>query len=144
METTTKNFTYSFTSSKTPEEIFEILQHIEQWWSGQYEETIKGESRKINDEFTFNAGGGVHYSKQKLVALIPGKRIVWLVTDSKLSFLNDTGEWIGTKISFDISTEDNKTKVSFTHDGLVPEIECYNSCSGGWMLYLQQLKKKLA
>src|SRR5271170_2087388 len=104
METITKNFTYSFKSSKTPAEVFELLLHIEQWWSGQYEETIKGESQKVNDEFTFKAGGGAHYSKQKLVELIPGKRIVWLVTDSKLSFLSDTSEWISTKICFDIST----------------------------------------
>ena len=143
MTTIAKNFTYSFTSSKTPEEVFELLLHIEQWWFGKYEETIKGKSEKINDEFTFNAGGGAHYSKQKLVELIPNKKIVWLVTDSKLSFLRDTGEWIGTKICFDISTEDNKTKLTFTHDGLVPEIECYNACSGGWTQYLEQLKNKL-
>ena len=139
----TKNFTYSFTSSKKPEEVFELLSHIEQWWSGQYDETIKGKSLKVNDEFTFRAGAGAHYSKQKLVELIPRKKIVWLVTDSKLSFINDTGEWIGTKFCFDISTDNNKTKVIFTHDGLVPEIECYDACSSGWTQYLEQLKKKL-
>ena len=143
METITKSFTYSFTSSKTPEEIFAILLHIEQWWRGQYDETIKGKSEKVNDEFTFSAGGGAHYSKQKLAALIPNKRIVWLVTDSKLNFLSDTGEWIGTKICFDISTEGNKTTVAFTHDGLVPEIECYTACSGGWTQYLQPLAQRL-
>lgn len=143
METITKNFTYSFTSSKTPSAIFEFLLHIEQWWSGKYEETIKGKSEKVNDEFTFKAGGGAHYSKQKLVELIPNKKIAWLVTDSKLSFLSDTSEWIGTKICFDISKEDNKTKVTFTHDGLVPEIECYDACSVGWTQYMEQLKNKL-
>ena len=143
MTTTTQDFTYSFTSSKTPAAVFELLLHIDQWWSGQYEETIKGKSEKINDEFTFRAGGGAHYSKQKLVELIPNKKIVWLVTDSNLSFLSDTGEWIGTKICFDISMEGNQTKVIFTHDGLVPDIECYDACSGGWTKYLKQLKKKL-
>jgi len=143
METIAKNFTYSFTSSKTPSAIFELLLHIEQWWSGKYEETIKGESEKVNDEFTFKAGGGAHYSKQKLIELIPNKKIVWLVTDSKLNFISDPSEWVGTTFSFDISTEDNKTKVTFMHDGLVPEIECYDACSGGWTQYLEQLKKKL-
>ena len=143
MTTTTQDFTYSFTSSKTPAAVFELLLHIDQWWSGQYEETIKGKSEKINDEFTFRAGGGAHYSKQKLVELIPNRKIVWLVTDSTLSFLSDTGEWTGTRICFDISTDDNKTKVTFTHDGLIPDIECYDACSGGWTKYLEQLKKKL-
>jgi hypothetical protein len=137
------NFTYRFSSSKTPEEIFNLLLHINQWWSGFYEETIKGKSEKINDEFSFKAGGGVHYTKQKLTELIPNKKIVWVVTDSKLSFLNNPGEWIGTRICFDISKEEHKTALTFTHEGLVPEIECYESCSGGWAKYLTQLEKKL-
>lgn len=138
-----ENFTYSFTSSKTPGEIFELLLDIEQWWSGLYEETIKGKSHKLNDEFSFEAGNGIHYSKQKLVELIPGKRIVWQVTDSKLNFLTDPGEWANTKICFDISGEGNKTMVTFTHDGLVPRIECYDQCSDAWTGYLDNLMKKL-
>jgi hypothetical protein len=137
------NFTYSINSSKTPEEIFDLLLHVEQWWSGQYEETIKGKSKKINDEFSFLAGGGVHYSKQKLVELVPNKRVAWVVTDSNLSFLSNPKEWIGTHISFDISAAKNQTKLTFTHDGLVPEIECYDSCSTGWTKYLDALRKQL-
>src|SRR5437763_10304269 len=125
-----ENFTYSFSSSKTPEAVFRLVLDIEQWWSGLYEETINGTSQKVNDEFTFKAGGGAHYSKQRLIDLIPSKRVVWLVTDSKLNFLTNEAEWTDTKICFDISSEENKTKVTFTHDGLVPQIECYNGCSG--------------
>lgn len=138
-----ENFAYSFKSSKTPEDIFELLLDVEQWWSGLYEETIKGKSHKLNDEFSFKAGSGAHYSKQKLIELIPNKRIVWLVTDSKLNFLSDPSEWTNTKICFDISKEEDKTIVTFTHDGLTPQIECYNDCSGAWASYLENLKKKL-
>jgi len=138
-----KNFAYSFKSSKTPEDIFQLLLNIEQWWFGLYEETIKGKSHKLNDEFSFKAGGGVHYSKQKLIELTPNKRIVWLVTDSKLNFLSNPSEWINTKICFDISDEDDRTMVTFTHDGLIPQIECYDSCSAAWSSYLENLKNKL-
>lgn len=96
-----ENFTYQFTSSKTPESIFELLLNVDQWWSGLYEETIKGKSHQLNDEFTFEAGQGMHYSKQKLVELVPNKKISWLVTDSKLTFLNKVDEWTNSKLSFD-------------------------------------------
>lgn len=96
-----ENFTYQFTSSKTPESIFELLLNVDQWWSGLYEETIKGKSQQLNDEFTFEAGQGMHYSKQKLVELVPNKKISWLVTDSKLTFLNKVDEWTNSKLSFD-------------------------------------------
>jgi hypothetical protein len=143
MKTASKNFTYSFSSSRKPEKVFELLLNIEQWWSGLYDETINGKSDNVNDEFTFKAGGGAHYSKQKLIEIIPNKKIVWLVTDSKLTFISETDEWVGTKICFDISIEENKTKVAFTHEGLVPEIECYKDCSNGWTGYLEKLKNKL-
>lgn len=138
-----ENFTYSFTSSKSAEEIFELLLNIEQWWSGLYEETIEGKSQKLNDEFTFKAGGGMHDTTQKLIELIPTKKIVWLVTNSKLTFLSDPSEWKNTKICFELSKEDDKTTITFTHDGLTPQIECYNACSVGWTGYLDNLKKKL-
>jgi hypothetical protein len=139
----TENFVYRFKSSKTPEAIFELLLNVEEWWSGLYEETIKGKSHKLNDEFSFKAGGGVHYTVQKLVELVPNKKIVWLVTDSKLTFLSDPGEWKNTKISFDISKEGDKTVVTFMHEGLTPQIECYDDCSTGWTGYLKNLEKKL-
>lgn len=138
-----ENFTYQIISSKTPESIFELLLNVDQWWSGLYEETIKGKSHHLNDEFTFEAGQGMHYSKQKLVELVPNKKIVWLVTESKLTFLSDAGEWTNSKLLFDISKENNKTIVTFTHDGLTPQIECYDQCSSGWTGYLNNLKKKL-
>jgi hypothetical protein len=138
-----KSFSYSFKSSKSPEAVFELLLDIDKWWSGLYAETIQGESHKVNDEFSFKAGEGMHYSKQQLIELIPNKRIVWLVTDSNLTFLSDTGEWTNTMICFDISKEGKQTNVTFTHEGLIPQIECYDSCSGAWSQYLENLAKKL-
>ena len=119
------------------------LLNVDQWWSGPYEETIKGKSHHLNDEFTFEAGQGMHYSKQKLVELVPNKKIAWMVTDSKLTFLNKVDEWTNSKLLFDISKEGDKTLVTFTHDGLTPQIECFNQCSSGWTGYLNNLKKKL-
>jgi len=139
-----KDFTYSFHSSKSPEAVFGILMDVRKWWSGFFEETITGESSKQGDEFSFRAGGGAHYSKQQLAEYVPGKKLVWKVTDSDLSFLEETGEWTGTRFGFDVSEDLSETKVTFTHYGLVPEKECFHECSAGWMKYLGKLKEKLA
>lgn len=133
-----KDYSFSIESSNSPKNIFKMLLNVRSWWSGLYSETIQGNSNKLNDEFTFSAGGGVHYSKQKLVELIPDKKIVWLVTDSNLNFLDKPNEWTETKICFDISNQGDKTIVRFTHLGLVPEIECYESCSSAWSQYIQE------
>lgn len=132
-----KNFTTILVVEQTPEEVFNAVKNVRGWWSGYYSEEIKGNSEKINDEFSFYAGPGVHYSKQKLIEVIPGKRIVWLITESELSFLEKKDEWTGTKVIFDITAKENKTQLTFTHDGLNPDIECYNACAPAWSQYLQ-------
>jgi len=137
------NFNYSFTTSKTTSEVFVHISNPENWWVGLFGERIEGKSAETIDIFSFTAGDGVHYSKQKLIESIKDTKIVWLVTESNLSFLKNTNEWTGTKICFDIEQENNKTKVLFSHNGLIPEIECYESCSGAWVKYLQILEKAL-
>lgn len=140
----TDNFTYSFTTSKPIDNVFSQLLNVKQWWTGLYEETIKGKSSEVGDEFNFKAGGGAHDSTQRLVELVPGKKITWLVTESELSFLKHPGEWTGTQFGFELSPAAKGTKVTFTHQGLTPHIECYGACSAGWTGYLDNLKKSLA
>ncbi len=134
-----ENFTTTIEVAKSAEEVFNAIGKVRDWWSGFYSEEIEGNTENLNDEFTFRAGDGVHYSKQKLIEIVPFKKIVWLVTDSQLSFLDKKkDEWTGTKIVFNISKNGDKTQLRFTHFGLLPDIECYNSCAPAWTMYIQQ------
>ena len=126
-----QNFTTTFTVEQTPEEVFAAVNNVRGWWSGE----IEGSTDKLNDEFTYRYGD-LHYSRQKITELIPGKKIVWLVLDAYLSFTEDKGEWKGTEIAFEVSEEGDRTAVRFTHLGLVPEYECFDTCSNAWGFYI--------
>lgn len=128
-----QDYTETIVVNATAHDAFKRINSVTKWWT----ENLEGNSEKINDEFSVQFGD-IHFSKQKLVEVVPDKKVVWLVTDSKLNFLVDKQEWTGTKISFEIFEKNKSTHVRFTHFGLVPQIECYNACSNAWRQYIQQ------
>lgn len=127
-----KDYTAQITVKATATEVYKGINDILKWWS----DDLKGNSQKVNDEFTVRFGD-IHVSTQKVTELIPNSKITWLVTDSNLNFIKDKSEWNNTTITFDIEEAGKETIIHFTHHGLVPEIECYNSCSKGWDYYFK-------
>ena len=127
-----QNYTATFTVDQTPKEVFAAITNVRGWWSGN----IEGGTDKLGDEFTYRYED-VHYSKQKITELIPGKKLSWLVLDSYLSFVKDKTEWNGTKVIFDITKKGDKTELRFTHVGLVPQYECYDACTDAWSGYIK-------
>lgn len=50
------------------------------------------------------------------------------------------GEWVGTKIFFEIATIGSESSVlAFTHYGLSPEKKSYEACAQGWDRFLQNI-----
>jgi len=128
-----KSFATSFTVDQTPDEAFAAINNVRGWWSG--EPGVEGPTDTLGDEFIYRYEG-FHVSRQKLVELIPGRKVVWLVVDSQLTFVEDRSEWNGTRITFEIARKGDKTEVAFTHVGLIPDYQCYNACSGAWGSYI--------
>lgn len=126
-----QDFSVSFLVDQKPQQAYDAINNVRGWWAGE----IEGNTDKLDDEFTYSYPP-YHYSKHKLIEMVPGKKIVWLVTDSSLNFIEDKSEWNGTRISFDIAEKDGKTEVRFTHHGLLPKNECYDACSNAWTGYI--------
>lgn len=122
-----KDYSTSILVNQTPAEVFMAINNARAWWQGEF----VGNTDKLNEEFSYKVAM-VHYSKQRVVELKPNSKIVWLVTESDLSFVTQHNEWANTKLVFDISEENGKTKIVFTHVGLIPKFECYGACSGAW------------
>jgi hypothetical protein len=132
------DFTTTFVVDQSPKQVFEAVKNVRGWWQGFYSEQIAGKTGKLNDEFTFRAGDGAHSTTQKLVEIKPNEKLVWLVIKSSLTFLKESGEWTGTRLIFEITPKGNKTQVRFTHEGLVPSIECYDTCTSAWNMYIPE------
>ncbi len=131
----TRNYTAIIEVEKSPKDVFTRINDVSKWWGGK---DLEGSSIKLNDEFTIRHGDA-HYSKQKLIEVVPDKKVVWLVTDCRLNWLeHDKHEWTNTKMVFEITAKgDHQTVLSFTHEGLRPEKECYSRCEQGWNMVIK-------
>lgn len=127
------DFTITVVVDQTPEEVFNAINHPQHWWSGEF----TGSTAALNDEFTYRYKE-FHFSKQRVVEMVPNKKVVWLVTESTMNFIEDKSEWTGTKMIFDITRQGNATLLRFTHEGLHTGMECFNSCSTSWTQLIQQ------
>ncbi len=129
------DFTVAIELEKSSRGVFKtITNDVAKWWGGN---DFEGSSTKLNDEFVIEHPGA-HYSKQRLIEVVPDKKVVWLVTESHLNWLENKEEWTNTKMIFEITFQGDITVLKFTHEGLVPELECYERCAQGWGMVIKE------
>jgi uncharacterized protein YndB with AHSA1/START domain len=116
--------------SQSPDRAYSALTTIDglaKWWTTE----TTGDSRPGGTiKFGFQ-GKGV--CEVKVLEAEPGKRVLWQV-------VSGPEEWLGTKISFDISQQDDYTTVLFKHAGWQAPVEFMHHCSTKWAIFMMSLK----
>jgi Activator of Hsp90 ATPase homolog 1-like protein len=133
-----QDFTTTIRVPQTPQEAFDAINNVRGWWS----ENIEGPTDELRGIFDYHYQD-VHRCKIKVIELIPAQRVVWLVLDNYFKFTEDKSEWINSKIVFRITEKDGQTEIQFTHQGLVPEDECYDICNKAWSFYINSSLRSL-
>jgi hypothetical protein len=128
----TNNFNSSLAAPISAGEAIKKISNVPEWWGI----TFSGSSEKQGDSFIVKMGGDsfFHFT---VAELIPRKRVVWLVTDCHMPWYTDKKEWANTKLIFDLQEENGNTALTFTHEGLTPNVECYNDCAPGWTHWIK-------
>jgi hypothetical protein len=67
-----------------------------------------------------------------------GKRVAW-----KSPMGQGAGEWEGTEIAFDVSTDEKQTFVQFRHSGWKESSNFQGHCSMRWAIFLLSLRDVL-
>ena len=122
-----KDFNSNISAKISADEAMKKISNVPGWWGVAF----SGNSEKRNDQFIIKMGGDSFFDFT-VAELIPGKRVVWLVTDCNMPWYSYKKEWLNTKLIFDLSENNGVTTLSFTHEGLTPDIECYKDCEPGW------------
>ena len=127
----TKDYHRSIMVNASAESVMQKISQIKLWWRKDFE----GSAEKLNNPFTVPFGehnGETSFVDFVISEKIPNRKVVWKVTDCYLPWFKDKKEWNNTEVVFELSEENGKTKLDFTHVGLVPEVECYTVCEKGW------------
>ena len=126
------NFSCSISAKMSAGEAIKKISNVPDWWGI----TFTGSAEKQNDTFTVKMGGDSFFNFT-VTELIPGKRVVWLVTDCNMPWYADKKEWAGNRLIFDLQENNGETELAFTHEGLTPDVECYKDCEPGWTHWIK-------
>lgn len=131
--TITKDNSYTATIAvnKSESEAYAAIQNFRGWWS----EEIDGKTDKLNETFFYHYKD-IHLCKIKLVESTPDKKLIYQVLENEFNFISDKSEWVNTKLIFELTRKGKKTEIKFTHEGLVPDYECYEVCNDAWTGYI--------
>lgn len=127
------NFSTTIRVDQTPKAVFNAVCSPQKWWPGE----IQGSAALLNDEFTYRYKE-FHFTRHRVVEIIPDQKVIWLVTESEINHAKDKKEWLNTSMSFEISASGDQTELRFTHHGLTPSVDCYDSCSNAWTGIIQE------
>jgi len=132
------NYTAALSVKQSPDKVFDAVNNVRGWWS----EAIEGNTDALGAVFKFHYKD-LHRTTHKITEFVPGKKVVWHITESQINFVKDKAEWKGTDVVFEIARKGDRTELRFTHVGLVPAVECYGQCAGAWSFYINESLRDL-
>jgi len=97
------------------------------WWTRDLDV-----GRRPGDVSTFRFRSGA-FNRMRIVSLDRNARVEWECVDG-------AGEWIGTRVVFEMRPDDGGTKVRFSHTGFREQTEYVGECSFHWAGYLVSLQ----
>ena len=112
------------------------------WWSAAAEGDLAQEGRRVVVRFA----GQQSYWVFEAAEVAPGRRLVAVcvdahhVVDGKPEAVRT--EWLGTRLVWDFAPVSGGTRVTLCHEGLVPDLHCYEVCEAGWAQFFGRSLKR--
>jgi uncharacterized protein YndB with AHSA1/START domain len=109
------------------------VQGLGGWWTDEVQgtESVGG---KIEFQFRSKTSGQVIGVFVMEVRELAANRVAWRC-------LEGPAEWIGTNISFDLSSQDGQTIVLFAHKNWKETVEFMYHCSMKWAIFMLSLRE---
>ena len=130
----------SITVNKPVSEVYTtITKHISDWWSND----LVGASAHAGDSFTI--AFGETRKTFNIETVVPNEQVIWKCVKAYINnpSLQNKAEWVGTKMIWKLTAAGQNTTLTFLHEGLNKNMECYKLCEAGWDMFLGSLQAYL-
>jgi uncharacterized protein YndB with AHSA1/START domain len=130
-----KNFHCEITLNSDTKNVYQAITEqkgISCWWT----ETCTAESKE-GSKARFDFGNT--YNIMEIERLISNEAVNWRCIEQNhaSSELTKHDEWVGKRILFHLKANQNGgTDLSFTHEGLTEDLQCYDMCFKGWTHFI--------
>ena len=109
-----------------------VASDLEKWWG-----KVDNQVSKEGDNFTISFGK----TKWKFVIteFSPYNQISWKCIEAEhvvKGLKNIKEEWLNTELVWTFKENGSEVEVSLVHNGLTPELNCYNICESGWSYFI--------
>lgn len=133
MTTKATDYRASITVAASKADAFHaVTKQMDQWWTT----TTEGDLDQVGDKTTVRFLPDFGFWTFEAALVKSGERLEMLCVDAHHKVEGQPEEidreWLGTTIIWDFSSVDGKTEVTMTHDGLTPELNCWDICLDGW------------
>jgi uncharacterized protein YndB with AHSA1/START domain len=102
---------------------------VSHWWT---RDGVRGESM-VGSKLQFFFGQPEPAAIMEVIRQDPGTNVTWRCIEG-------ADEWVGTELTFDLTTKDEETVVIFTHADWREPSEFMAHCSARWAYFLLSLK----
>jgi Activator of Hsp90 ATPase homolog 1-like protein len=108
-----------------------LTNEVDKWWG-----SVSNSVSKKGDKFTTSFEQDATHWTFRITDLIPNLAIDMECIEAVhiVESLPDAirEEWLGTRLQWRLEEVEEGTRISFTHEGLVAELACYEICVAGW------------
>lgn len=114
-----------------------ITSGVAKWWT-----TGTGDASALGTTFTTRFGAT--YNHIRVSHIIPDKEVSWDILEHYHAneALNRHDEWTGTQILWRLTGfNGTRTRLDFSHEGLIETMECWDICEAGWNFFLLESLK---
>ncbi len=141
---TARSYTKSIDVQAAPSAAFKaVTEGVAHWWTRPDQPLTN-----IGDRAKFTFPPGVSYWTFELTGMKQPSQVEWTCMDALHIHEGQPKEieteWLDTKVLWKITAQGNGSRIEMRHQGLTPELLCYDVCEAGWdMFFLGSLKQYL-